>query len=247
MGWRFRRRNGDPGFAARGHPVDRQRAGSGIDADIILAARLDAVADRAATRRGYGHAGADALVRVAVGSGHFAGRNGLRFLWHELHDHIDCGIGVVVGADDHGQRDGVACRAAGQRGGHVTVYVHAEIRDLNTAGQNRGPWFIGQNPRILGHFARHGLGNRGQRIRLLEFNGRDDLRSGFSDGKSCSVFHRQAVVLRVISSQLRGCGGVFSRDGLRAGHGDLAGIALAQAGGRGGGRLRAAVIGKRSG
>ena len=44
-------------------------------------ATLDRIADCTATRGGFGHTGADALVRVAVGGGHIRGGNGLCLLF----------------------------------------------------------------------------------------------------------------------------------------------------------------------
>ena len=108
MGLRLRRRDNDGGRAGL---YDGQRAGLGVHADRVLAAGLDGVADCAAARRRVGHAGADALARVAVGKRHIFRADRLGQLVGDGHGDRCCGACVVIGVgryrDIHGHAAGI--------------------------------------------------------------------------------------------------------------------------------------------
>ena len=103
----LRRPNSDVCFTVRRDFLDRQRAGSRVNGDIIFAAGLDGVADRAAARHGIGQASADALIRIAEGHGDVLSADGLR-LALRFNDRERTGLcipDVIVGVLARGHGD----------------------------------------------------------------------------------------------------------------------------------------------
>ena len=72
-------------------------------------------------------------------------------LGREGNDHIDGGVRIVVGADGHGQGDGIAGRTAGQGIGYLTGGIHSPARDCHRAGLALGTLGIGQRACVGGH------------------------------------------------------------------------------------------------
>ena len=113
IGLHLRRRHNDSG---RTGLFDRQRAGGDVHVDVVLAAGLDGVADRAAARCRVGHAGIDAFIRVSIGNCHIIGGNGLCLLVADRHSNGCCGKRIIIVICRNGDVHGYAARisAGGQ-------------------------------------------------------------------------------------------------------------------------------------
>ena len=154
-------RHDDIGFAVRRDLLDRQRAGGVVHGDVVPAAVLDGVADRAAACRGRGHAGADALVRVAVGGGHIVGGDGLHVLRRDGQRAVCIADAVVAARGCAGGNDVIDPGRGIVRGGCAAVLLIAQRR--------------GGRQRVRAHKPRDGI------VRVLDRRGEVGHRAAHID------------------------------------------------------------------
>ena len=117
VGLGLSRRRHDIRSSISRHGLDLERAGGGVDVDVIPAAALDREGDGASARRRIDDLGADHLVCIAVRDVHLGSLYLLRVLLGNRHDNRSRGKGgvVVVGVNGHVHDNRARVQARGER------------------------------------------------------------------------------------------------------------------------------------
>ena len=133
------------------------------------------------------------------------GQSRLVVLCREGNDHIDGGICIVVGADGHGQGDGITSHTAGEGVGHLSGGIHSPAVNRHRTGLALGALGVGQCACVSGHHRADCLlaGGRGELLADRDICQREGSCLGdvHHDGGDAGGLFLQPVVVLISAAQ----------------------------------------------